>query len=184
LSKGGPDLKMALAEPDAARAFENVVAWINLCGILDGTPMADWLLSRSPGAVLIRFYYRLRGQSSSFLRDLRYGPGGLKDVELRLPPHVQLISIVGFPLREHLTRRASRRCHGRLSPLGPNDGGLVLADVCALPGLVYPIWGADHYLQPPETDVRVLVKAILQYLGETLDRRPSKARQVWKPIPF
>lgn len=171
LSKGGPDVKVALAEPDAEPAFRNVVAWVSLCGILDGTRMADWLLSWSPGAVLVRLYYRLRGRSTAFLRDLRYctgGSGGLLDRPLRLPAHIRLISVVGFPLREHLTRRASRRCHERLAPFGPNDGALILADVCALPGLVYPLWGADHYLQP-ERDVGVLVRAILGYLDETLD---------------
>ncbi len=167
LSKGGADVKMALAEPDAGRAFSNVVAWINLCGILDGTPMAEWLLSWNPGAVLNRVYYRVRGRSLSFLSDLRYGRDSLLDFELNLPAHVQLISVVGFPLREHLTRTIARRCHRRLTPLGPNDGGLVLADVCKLPGLIYPLWGADHYLQP-KTDVRVLIAAILQYLAETI----------------
>lgn len=169
LSKGGPDIKMALAEPDAERAFRNVVAWVNLCGLLDGSPMADWLLSWNPGALLIRLYYHLRGERSGFARDLRYRSGGPLDTPLRLPPHIQLISIVGFPLREHLTRRISRRCHVRLAPFGPNDGVLILEDICALPGLLYPIWGADHYLQP-QRDVKVLVRAILQYLGETLDR--------------
>jgi hypothetical protein len=130
--------------------------------------MADWLLSSSPGAALIRLYYRLQGKSTAFLRDLRYRSGGPLDQPLRLPPHLRLISVVGFPRREHLTRRAARRCHERLAPFGPNDGGLILADVCALPGLVYPIWGADHYLQP-KRDVRALVAAILRYLGETFD---------------
>ena len=167
LSKGGADVKMALEEPDAERAFENVVAWISLSGILAGTPMADWVLSPQWGAVLTRLYYRLRGQNLHFLRELRYGRGLPLDFDLRLPQHVQLISIVGFPLREHLTRRISRRCHERLTPLGPNDGGLVLADVCALPGLVYPIWGADHYLQPA-AEAGVLVAAVLQVLSETL----------------
>jgi hypothetical protein len=167
LSKGGADVKMALAEPDAESAFKNVVAWISLCGILDGTPIAEWLLSRSPGAVLSRLYYRLRGQSTSFLPDLLYGPGQTLDFALRLPAHVRLISVIGFPLREHLDRGIARRCHRRLTPLGPNDGGLVLADVCALPGLVYPIWGADHYLQP-KSGVNELVAAILQDLDETL----------------
>jgi hypothetical protein len=171
LSKGGADVKVALAEPDAERAFRNVVAWINLCGPLDGSPIADWILSWNPGAVLVRLYYRLRGQSSSFLRDLRYRSGGPMDSPLRLPAHIRLISIVGFPMREHFTRRISRRSHSRLAAFGPNDGGMMLADVCALPGLLYPVWGADHYLQPElhVRDVRVLVKAILRYLGETLD---------------
>jgi hypothetical protein len=173
LSKGGPDVKVALAEPDAEHAFRNVVAWVSLCGILDGTPIADRLLSWSPGAVLIRLYYwlycGLRGKSTAFFRDLRYRSGGPLDRPLRLPAHIRLISIVGFPLREHLTRRVSRRCHDRLAPLGPNDGALILADVCSLPGLLYPLWGADHYLQP-ERDVGALVRAILGYLDETLDR--------------
>ncbi|HEV7783732.1 MAG TPA: hypothetical protein VGQ28_00260 [Thermoanaerobaculia bacterium] len=168
LSKGGADVKMALTRPDAERAFGNVTAWISLCGILDGTPMAEWLLSpKNPGAVLSRLYYRLRGRSTSFLPDLRHGPGQTLDFELRLPAHVRLISVVGFPLREHLDRGIARRCHRRLTPLGPNDGGLVLADVCALPGLVYPIWGADHYLQP-KSGVNELVAAILQDLDESL----------------
>jgi hypothetical protein len=167
VSKGGSDVKVALAEPDAETAFRNVVAWVSLCGILDGTPLIDWLLSRSPGAGAVRLYYRLRGKGTGFLRELRYRSGGPLDRPLRLPPHIRLISVAGFPLREHLTRRSSRNCHQRLAPLGPNDGALVLADVCALPGLVYPVWGADHYLQP-EGGAGGLVSAILRYLDEEL----------------
>jgi hypothetical protein len=167
LSKGGSDVKTALAEPDAEPAFRNVVAWVSLCGILEGTPLIDWLLSKSPGAGAVRLYYRLRGKSLDFLRELQYHSGGPLDQPLRLPSHIRLISVAGFPLREHLTRRSSRNCHERLSPLGPNDGALVLADVCALPGLLYPVWGADHYLQP-KGGAGPLVRAILRHLNETL----------------
>jgi hypothetical protein len=170
LSKGGADVKMALAEAGAESLFGNVAAWLNLCGTLGGTPLAAWLLSREGSALLTRFYYRLRGQSLGFIGDLRYRCGGPLDGELRLPAHLTLVNVVGFPLREHFEHAFSRRCHRRLAPLGPNDGSLVLADVCALPGLLYPVWGADHYLQP-KTDVRRLIGAILQYLDETLAPR-------------
>ncbi|HVT57030.1 MAG TPA: hypothetical protein VHR45_01405 [Thermoanaerobaculia bacterium] len=174
LSKGGADVKMALAEADAAGAFSRVAVWLNLCGTLTGTPLAEWLLSQERGAVLTRFYYRLRGQSLSFLGDLRYGAGSPLDFELRLPPHLRLINIVGFPLREHLAHGISRRSHRRLSALGPNDASLVLADVCALPGLVFPIWGADHYLQP-KGDVRQLIAGILQFLDESWEWPPARS---------
>jgi hypothetical protein len=170
LSKGGADVKMALAEPDAADAFKNVAAWINLCGILSGTPMAEWLLSRNPAALLNRLFYTLRGQGLGFLRDLGYGSGRPLDFELQLPEHIRMVTIAGFPLREHLTTALARRCHRRLTHLGPNDGSLILSDVCALPGLLYPIWGADHYLRP-QTDVNQLVLAVLQYLDEELPWR-------------
>jgi hypothetical protein len=167
LSKGGADIKMALAQPGAAAAFEHVVGWINLCGTLDGSPLAQWLLSSNPFALFLRTYYRLRGQSLWFMRDLKYGPGSPLDFELRLPSQIRMISIVGFPLHQHLSNAVARSCYRRLAPLGPNDGGLVLADVCAQPGLLYPLWGADHYLRP-KTDVRELISAILQYLAEEL----------------
>lgn len=169
VSKGGPDIKTALAEPGAESAFRNVKAWINLCGLLDGTPMADWLLSRSPGPAVIRRFYRLRGKNLDFLDGLRYRAGGPLDQPLRLPPHLRLINVAGFPLRGHL-RRASRPCHARLERFGPNDGALILSDVLALPGSIYPVWGADHYLQPKGRDMRLLIRAILLYLDETLDR--------------
>jgi hypothetical protein len=170
LSKGGADVKMALAEPDAADAFKNVAAWVNLCGILNGTPMAEWLLSRNPAALLNRLYYTLRGQGLGFLRDLVYGSGRPLDCALQLPHRIHMVTIAGFPLQEHLSSALARRCHRRLTYLGPNDGSLVLSDVCALPGMLYPIWGADHYLRP-QTDVNQLVLSVLQYLDEELQWR-------------
>src|SRR5882672_389822 len=85
LSKGGSDLKIALSLPGAVRAFEPVAAWINLCGLLDGTPLVDWLFSRQARAVMLRLYCWLRGQSLAFVRDLRRGAGGALDFRLCLP---------------------------------------------------------------------------------------------------
>ena len=172
LSKGGPDVKMALAQSGAERAFESVVAWINLCGLLHGTPLADWLFSRQVGAWLLRQYFRLRGQNFGFVRDLRRGKGMPLDFELRLPAHVQMVSVAGFPLTQHLTNGMMSRCHRRLAPDGPNDGGLLLADVCALPGLIYPIWGGDHYLRSGG-DMKQLIGALLSFVGQELAACPS-----------
>jgi hypothetical protein len=172
VSKGGSDLKMALSQPGAERAFEPVAAWINLCGILDGTPLAEWLLSWQVGAALNRLYCRMLGMSIEFLCDLRRGPGCPLDFKLQLPPHIQMVSVVGFPLRQHLTSGMARRCHRRLLPYGPNDGCLVLTDVCALPGLMYPLWSADHYLRSG-TDLRQLVGGLLNFVGQELAGCPS-----------
>jgi len=167
LSKGGSDLKLALQQPGAKHAFERVISWINLCGILNGTPMADWMLSRRVGAVLNRLYYRMLGVSLEFLRDLRREPGCLLDFALEIPAHLQMITVVAFPLRRHLTSAMARRCHSRLGAYGPNDGVIVLADACALPGLIYPVWGADHYLRSGE-DMKRLLGAILGFVGQDL----------------
>jgi hypothetical protein len=44
LSKGGADLKMALESPAAPYVFRNVFAWVNVCGPLFGSRMANWVL--------------------------------------------------------------------------------------------------------------------------------------------
>jgi hypothetical protein len=76
---------------------------------------------------------------------------------------------VGFPLAQHLTNALARRCYRRVRHLGPNDGaGILLGDVCRLPGHVYPVWGADHYLRPRGRDLRDLARGIFLYLHEEL----------------
>lgn len=173
VSKGGSDLKMALNQPGAERAFEPVVAWVNLCGILEGTPVAEWLLSSwQVEAALSRLYCQMLGMSVEFLRDLRRAPGGPLDFKLPLPAHIQMISVVGFPLHQHLTSGMARRCHRRLAPYGPNDGAMLLADVCALPGLIYPLWGGDHYLRSGG-DMNELIGALLNFVGQELAACPA-----------
>jgi hypothetical protein len=164
VSKGGSDVKAALARADAGEAFRQVIGWVNLCGILDGTPMADWLLSPHWLARANRFVYRIRGRSLDFLDDMRRHPGCALELPLALPAHIRAVHVVGFPLRSHLRNGLVRRCHARLESCGPNDGAIVLSDVLAWPGQLCPVWSADHYLRPRE-DVRPLLAALLGCLA-------------------
>jgi hypothetical protein len=161
VSKGGSDVKVALARSDSARVFSRVKGWVNLCGILDGTPMADWLLSAGWLARANRFFYRVRGRSLDFLANLRRFPGCALDFPLKLPPHLRVVHVLGFPLRQHLHNGLARRCHARLESFGPNDGSILLSDAPSWPGQLCPVWGADHYLRPRE-DVRPLLAALLR----------------------
>ena len=164
VSKGGSDLKTALARPDAADVFSRVAGWVNLCGILDGTPMADWLLSPGWLARANRFVYRIRGRSLDFLADVRRYPGCALDFPLTLPAHLRAVHVVGFPLRRHLRNGLVRRCHARLAAHGPNDGSILLADAPRWPGQLVPVWGADHYLRPC-ADVRPLLATLLRRIA-------------------
>jgi hypothetical protein len=163
VSKGGSDIKAVLARADAADAFAEVCGWVNLCGILEGTPMADWLLSPHWMARANRFVQRIRGRSLDFLDDLRGAQGAL-DFPLVLPPQLRVIHVLGFPLRRHLRNGLARRCHARLEAFGPNDGAILLADALRWPGQVCPVWGADHYLRSRH-DERPLLAALLRALA-------------------
>lgn len=175
LSKGGADVKMALAEPRGPHAFRNVVAWINVGGITSGSPMATWLLDRPWLARLYRALFWLRGQDFQFVRELQRGRDSRLDFTVTMPPRLKVIHVLGFPLAQHVRRRPTRRWHRRLSCYGPNDGATILADSLELPGLILPVWGEDHYLDScaqPE----ILLSALLKYVAEDLHLDRSATR--------
>jgi hypothetical protein len=168
LSKGGADVKMALAERNAPEAFRNVVAWLNVGGITAGSPMATWLVERPLLARLYQAIFWWRGQDFRFIRELVRRVGSPLDFEVSLPRHVRAIHVLGFPLARHVRTRPTRRSHRRLSCYGPNDGATILVDSCKLPGLILPVWGADHYLDARHSPERLL-RALLHYVGDELN---------------
>jgi hypothetical protein len=168
LSKGAADVKMALARPEAATAFRNVVAWINVGGTPAGSPMVAWLLDRPLPSMIYRLLLWCRGKDFVFIRSMDRRPGGPLDCELLRPAHIKIIHVLGFPLRRHILRRRTRRWHRRLSPHGPNDGATILADNCRLPGAIFPVWGADHYLSAQWSPER-LITALLHYLSSHIN---------------
>lgn len=172
--KGGGDVKAALRDRDVAAAFRPVVAWLNFCGITEGSPLANWLHQRKLATLFYRALFWWKGLDFTVTRQMEWGPGSALDFPLVVPAHILQINVVGFPLRRHLTSKLMRRCHQRLAPLGPNDGAILLADSCALPGLIYPVWGADHNLRP-DWDIRRLGSALLGYVAETQNLWSSSA---------
>jgi hypothetical protein len=165
LSKGAADVKAALAEPGAETAFRPVVAWLSLSGFPMGTPAANWARRFSLPGLALRAMLWWKGLDFAVAKQIEWGPGKVLDFPLRLPPHVRLVNVVGFPLGRHWTSKVLRGLSRRLAPLGPNDGLILLADSCALPGVVCPVWGADHNLRPA-WNVRRLVAALAHDLAE------------------
>jgi hypothetical protein len=169
LSKGGADVKMALAEPGAAEAFRNVVAWLNVGGIMRGSPIAAWLLRRPWIALAYRLLFWLRGQDFRIIVDLDRGAGCPLDCDVVPPAHVCVIHVVGFPLRRDIRSARTRRWHRRLASFGPNDGATLLADACCAGGLIFPVWGADHYFDA-RWNQESIVAALLRYVDADLNR--------------
>ena len=162
LSKGSADIKIALGMPNAAEVFRNVVAWISISGLPQGTPLVAWLRSQPFRRLGVTFLLWLRGQRYSVVEELRQEKDGPLADWPDLPPTLRLIHVVGFPLRRHLAHPWAARAYERVAPWGPSDGGgFLLADVSKLPGIIYPVWGADHYLQPSSWDLAPVFRAVL-----------------------
>jgi hypothetical protein len=168
---------MALAEPDAVKAFRNVIAWLNVGGITAGSPMASWVLERPWLTMAYRLLFWWRGRDFSFIRDLARCPGAPLDFAVTVPRHIRVIHILGFPLSHHLGTRRTRRWHRRLSNYGPNDAVTVLTDSCSWPGHIFPVWGADHYFDNSYSREKLLA-ALLRYLSDELELFSESAKPI------
>jgi hypothetical protein len=166
LSKGSLDVRRALEHRDGDAAFANVDCWISISGLAMGSPLVSWLRRRPWRLLGLRMLFAWHGLPYSVLgeidRDAVLRGESVKrfsDASQSLASRV--IHIVGFPLKSHLSCPLAKRGHRRLEPLGPNDSAVLLADVCRLPGVVYPVWGADHYLKLPDANVGKIFARVL-----------------------
>ncbi len=149
LSKGSADLKVALGSTNAATIFHNVETWISVSGLVEGTPLVGWLRRQALRRIGVHLLLWMRRQRYSVVEELRSELDGPLAAWPDLPPHLRVIHVVGFPLRQQLAHPWASRAYDRLAPWGPSDGGgFLLANVGRLPGTVFPVWGADHYLEP------------------------------------
>ena len=163
LSKGSSEVKLALR--DDPKSFRPVSAWINVSGLLFGSEWVSWLLDRTISRWGARVWCRYWGYSYAVLEQLRREAGSVLDFDLCVPDHVSTFHIYGFPLSNRLSHPYTRRSFHRLASRGPNDGmGVMLGDLTRLSGLVYPVWGADHFLRLPGRDMRDFVGRVLYSL--------------------
>jgi hypothetical protein len=180
LSKGSSDVVMALRHTSAQYAFANVCGWVSVSGMVHGTPLVAWLKQHRLRTLGVHLWLWVRRQRFAALAELSRGQNGPLDAEIVLPKNLRAIQVVGFPLSTHLRHPWAPRGYERLSPLGPNDGGgILLGDLTRWPGLIYPVWGADHYLRP-EWDVESTLRNILLHAtaSQTTASTPPASKSI------
>lgn len=165
LSKGSAEVRHALTLGDGNAAFRRVRAWVSVSGLPFGTPSFERVLRRPLSRVLFAAWFWWRRWKLAQVRELlAYQPRA----PFVLPSHLEFIQISAFPLHSHLRDRRSQRLQQRIAALGPNDGFAVLKDLAALPGSLYPVWGADHYLEGA-ADLSGCIARLIVYLVEHLE---------------
>jgi hypothetical protein len=163
LSKGGADVRVALEQDPALT--RKVRAWINVCGILHGSPLVDEMLDGPWWRRLaIRAFLARWRAGFGLIRELRHSPGAPLSARATAPAGVFVVNVVACPLSTHTAGAITKR-HRTLGATGPNDGSTLLHDAIVDGGVIYPVWGADHYFRTP--DAPVLIRRILLHLGAT-----------------
>lgn len=154
-SKGGADVQAALASEPALAS--RVAAWIDLVGLLEGTPLTDPGVADAERAAL----GLPEATAYSISRRARAANRAL------LSPRLITVHVAGFPTAGAITPPA-RLGFERLRALGPNDGFLLLDGFLRAPGRVLVLPAADHYLRTPELGPTVvaLLSVVLDELAQ------------------
>jgi hypothetical protein len=169
LSKGSAEVRLALTKPEAKQAFHRVAAWISVSGLPLGTPSLENVLRNPLRRFFIKALCAVKGWKLDTLRELlRHRP----DAAMPIPGHVMFVQVAAFPLASHLNDRRSRRLQRQLSQFGPNDGFALLAELAALPGYMYPVWSADHYLRGID-DLAARIGGLISVVIETTSARAT-----------
>ena len=160
VSKGGLETARAFEMLSNAENISSIKAWINVCGILKGSPVADlWLppLKRwwlSCGLFCIGKKVDLK----ALLMDISYSRCRKKYKTLKIPSEIITINLIAAPLAQLKKNKKI--------PI-PNDGFSPLADLITEDGIVVIEAGLDHFLRGIDLNKRMAV--LLRYIVDQVN---------------
>jgi hypothetical protein len=149
ISKGSAEAGLALAGL-AEKQRQCIRGWISICGIFNGSPVADIRLKRPFARLVLKTYMKWIGADFRGIDDMRTGHAGWNK---NLVDH----GIETIHIQPDLVKR-----YRQLAANGPNDGTIYLNDLITRPGHVYPVWGVDHFFH--DRTVVPLIYKLCHYL--------------------
>lgn len=163
-SKSGAEVALALGGLLEPEVLSDVAAWINIGGVLQGTPLADVGLTSWRGSIA-RIWFSLQGWNWAAVESLATSVRRAQFAKLRFPERLLVVNFIGVPFSGDMTLY-SRPGYTLLRPFGPNDGAALLVDQIVPGSLTVLQPGADHYFGLPDIDLRslALVKSVLDLL--------------------
>jgi hypothetical protein len=141
-SSGGPAVALALGERDIAE-HPLLAGWINICGVLRGSPVVDHFLS-GLGPLFLRAISLFQGWTYAELLSLSRSRSLSRFERFAAPPQLVILNYVGIPFSGQVSSRA-RTLYDLIADLGPNDGLTLIPDALA-PGYTIMALGSDHFI--------------------------------------
>ncbi|MBE7437798.1 MAG: hypothetical protein HS115_05015 [Spirochaetales bacterium] len=163
VSKGGADVQAAWSLCGNKPFMKNVVAWLNVGGLLRGTQLVNYHEDRLLSRWLTRLEFYRSGYDYAGFLSLRRPP---TPPQRKIPAHVRVISVVAAPLERYVSAR-SRAYYRILKDYGPNDGLTLAADAMVPGALTYVSYRNDHYfgLDMPAARIAAMLAYLVQDTG-------------------
>jgi hypothetical protein len=188
-SSAGPAIHLALGELLDERDASAVKVWLNLGGILGGTPLVDFFETQ-PQRLLLDFYAWVKGWDREAIPSMGTAPSRARFSRLHLHSDLVVINYIGVPLSGQLSQ-FSGPGYRLLRSDGPNDGLVLLSDVIAPDSLTVVALGSDHFFaEDPEIDRKTvaLIKLVVAYANKDpgiacTDQRSTALRRARPRVP-
>jgi hypothetical protein len=185
-SKGGPEVAVALGQLLTSQQTRPVKAWLNICGALQGSPLADKWTSW-PAAWITNFLFQARGYGGlEGLESLRVERSEKRASQISLPDHILVVNYVGVPVSGTIldTEFEKRFTYVQLRDHGPNDGLVLIPDEIDGKGLTVTEVGRGHFLSYPDFALRTtaLLQAVIQQLEGTATSAVATEKPRMDPV--
>ena len=168
-SSAGPVIHLALGELLDEKELSSIKAWLNLGGILRGTPFIDYFEGR-PQRWLFNVYIWFEGLDKQAILSMGTAQGRRRFSRLQLDSEIVVINYMGIPLSGQLSQYSGTG-YRMLRSHGPNDGLALLTDEIVPGSLTVVALGTDHFLaEDPEIDKKTvaLMKLIVTYSDKAM----------------
>jgi len=154
-SSAGPAIHLALGKLLSPQETKNVKAWLNLGGILRGSPLLDKFSTGPKGWLFSAIIWFKGWRRYSF--ESMYAEVSRKRFEtLSVPQHIQIYNYLGLSLSGNISKYG-RDKYSMMIDDGPNDGLTLLPDIIAPNSLSILSPTTDHFFaQDPEIDLKTL----------------------------
>ena len=170
-SSAGPTIHLALGRLVGASEMKSIAAWLNIGGLLQGSPIVEHFRS-GPRRLFVDLGIWWKGWSHDAVASLGTGPGRRRFQGLRMDTGILIVNYLGIPMSGHVGRYA-RDTYPVLRQEGPNDGLTLLADAIAPGSLTIVALGSDHFFaDDPRIDEKTvaLMKLMIAYVEKGAGR--------------
>jgi hypothetical protein len=128
------------------------VGWLNICGVLRGSPVIDAFLPW-PKSWLLRVVALFDGWNYNDLLSLSSAHSKPRYQDFAPPAQLTIVNYIGIPFSGQVSD-LGRTFYGLLKEQGPNDGLTLITDALA-PGYTIMAVGMDHFVNnDPEIELK------------------------------
>jgi len=164
-SSAGPAIYLSLGEMMDKHEVKGVKAWVNLGGILQGSPLIDHY-QEWPQRWLFNTVIWYQGWDKEKMLSMSVKQSRSRFERLDIKKNILIINYMGLALSGQLSKYSKDK-YPLLASKGPNDGLTLLRDVIAPNSLTIIALGSDHFFaeDPKINDKTIaLTMLVISYL--------------------